>query len=104
MSGAVLTLVIGLVILIVGGEALVRGAVNIATRLGIPQLIIGLTVVSFGTSAPELLVCLQAALKGSPEIALGSVAASILVNISLILGLSVLLFPIPVASPTWRLR
>jgi cation:H+ antiporter len=101
---ALLTLIIGLVILIVGGEVLVRGAVSIATKLGIPQLVIGLTVVSFGTSAPELLVSIQAALHGSPEIALGNVAGSNLVNISLILGFTILIFPIVVAKSTVRIH
>lgn len=81
----------GLVLLVFGGDALVKGAVNLALRLGIPALIVGLTVVAFGTSAPELLVSIQAALAGQPGIALGNVVGSNIVNILLILGLPALL-------------
>lgn len=104
MMGEILILCLGLVILLVGGETLVRGAVAIASRLGIAPLVIGLTVVSFGTSAPELLVSVQAALNGSPELALGNVAGSNLVNISLILGITILIFPVKVAKPTIRIH
>lgn len=81
----------GLVLLVFGGDALVKGAVNLALRLGIPALIVGLTVVAFGTSAPELLVSVQAALAGQAGIALGNVVGSNIVNILLILGLPALL-------------
>lgn len=81
----------GLVLLVFGGDALVRGAVNLALRLGIPALIVGLTVVAFGTSAPELLVSIQAALDGRAGISLGNVVGSNVVNILLILGLPALL-------------
>ena len=86
----------GLFLLIISGDFLVRGGVSIATRLRISSLVIGMTVVAFGTSAPELLVSLQAALKGSPEIALGNVIGSNIANIGLILGLTALVFPIRV--------
>ncbi|MCC5973211.1 MAG: calcium/sodium antiporter [Rubellimicrobium sp.] len=76
----------GLVLLVSGGEALVRGAVNLALKLGIPALIVGMTVVAFGTSAPELLVSVNAALKGQAGIALGNVVGSNIANILLILG------------------
>ena len=66
-------ILVGLVGLFVGGEALVRGSVNIARRLSISPLVIGLTVVAFGTSAPELLVSLQAAWRGAPDIAVGNI-------------------------------
>jgi cation:H+ antiporter len=81
----------GLVLLIVGGEGLVRGSVNLALRLGIPALIVGLTVVAFGTSAPELLVSVNAALKGEAGIALGNVVGSNIANVLLILGLPALI-------------
>ena len=84
------TLILGLVILIFGGDALVRGAVNLALRLGIPALVVGLTVVAFGTSAPELIVSVQAALSGQAGIAVGNVVGSNIVNILLILGLPLL--------------
>ena len=84
----------GLVLLFVGGEALVRGAVAIAERLGVSRLLIGLVIVGFGTSTPELLVSVRAALDGAPEIALGNVVGSNTANILLIVGLAALLMPI----------
>lgn len=84
----------GLVLLFVGGEALVRGAVAIAERLGLSRLLIGLVIVGFGTSTPELLVSVRAALDGAPEIALGNVVGSNTANILLIGGLAALLMPI----------
>lgn len=71
-----LLVVAGLGLLIFCGDALVRGAVGLSLRLNIPPLIVGLTVVSMGTSAPELLVCLKAALSGNPGIAVGNVIGS----------------------------
>lgn len=85
------TLLLGLVILVFGGDALVKGAVNLALRLGIPALVVGLTVVAFGTSAPELLVSINAALAGQAGIAVGNVVGSNIVNILLILGLPLLI-------------
>jgi cation:H+ antiporter len=81
----------GLVILVVAGDFLVKGAVNLALRLGIPALIVGLTVVAFGTSAPELLVSVQAVLKGVPGLALGNVVGSNIANILLVLGIPALI-------------
>lgn len=81
----------GLVLLVFGGDALVKGAVSLALRLGIPALIVGLTVVAFGTSAPELLVSVNAALNGQAGIALGNVVGSNIANILLILGLPALI-------------
>jgi cation:H+ antiporter len=78
---------IGLVLLVLGGDALVRGAVNLALRLGIPPLVVGLTVVAFGTSAPELLVSIKAVLDNVPGIALGNVVGSNIANILLVLGI-----------------
>lgn len=85
------TLILGLVILVFAGDALVKGAVNLALRLGIPALVVGLTVVAFGTSAPELIVSVQAALDGRPGIAVGNVVGSNIVNVLLILGLPLLI-------------
>lgn len=87
-------LFIGLVLLTVGGEALVRGALAAARRLGVSPLLAGLVIVGFGTSAPELVVSVQAALKGTPEIALGNVIGSNIANILLILGVSALIMPL----------
>ena len=84
----------GLVLLFGGGEALVRGAVGLSRRMGISELAIGLTVVGFGTSMPELLVSADAALGGKPGIALGNVIGSNTANILLILGLSALIAPV----------
>ncbi|MCT8971972.1 calcium/sodium antiporter [Microbaculum marinisediminis] len=84
---AYLLLVLGLVVLLFAGDLLVRGAVAIAVGLGIPPLIIGLTIVAFGTSAPELVISLDAALSNAPGIALGNVVGSNIANILLVLGL-----------------
>lgn len=92
----------GLIGLFVGGEALVRGAVGIANRLAIPPLVIGLTVVGFGTSTPELLVSLQAALGGVPDIAIGNVVGSNIGNVLLIVGLSAVIWPIVVSGSTLK--
>jgi cation:H+ antiporter len=83
----------GLVLLVAGGDALVRGAVSLARRLGVSPMLIGLTLVGFGTSTPELLTSVQAALAGSPGIAIGNVVGSNTANILLILGIGVLLQP-----------
>lgn len=93
----VVYLVFGLALLFAGGEALVRGAAAISVRLGVPPMIIGLTVVGFGTSMPELLVSVQAALKGSSDIAVGNVVGSNIANILLILGIAAIIFPITTA-------
>jgi len=97
-----LYIVIGLVGLFFGGEALVRGSVSIARRMSISPLIIGLTVVGFGTSTPELLVSVQAALRGVPDIAVGNIIGSNIANILLIVGLTSLVWPIRMAFATVR--
>ncbi|SFO46552.1 cation:H+ antiporter [Cohaesibacter marisflavi] len=88
-----LYLVGGLVLLLVAGDLLVRGAITLATRLSIPPLIIGLTIVSFGTSAPELIISLDAAFKGLGGISIGNVVGSNITNILLVLGLPALIRP-----------
>ncbi|KAB7613978.1 calcium/sodium antiporter [Amylibacter sp. SFDW26] len=85
---------IGFVILLVAGDALVRGAVGLSLKLGIPALIVSLTIVAFGTSAPELLISIKAALTGSAGLALGNVVGSNIANVLLVLGLPALLFGI----------
>lgn len=87
-------LILGLVTLIVGGEFLVRGAVGIAKKFQISTLVIGMTVISFGTSAPELFVSIGAALDGNAEIAIGNVIGSNVANLALVLGMTVLILPI----------
>ncbi|RNF35973.1 calcium/sodium antiporter [Paracoccus methylarcula] len=78
----------GLLLLVLGGDLLVKGAVNLSLRLGVAPIVVGLTVVAFGTSAPELLVSLSAALRGSTDIALGNVVGSNIANVLIILGAS----------------
>lgn len=97
-----LMLAIGFVLLVAGGESLVRGAVVIAERLGISPLLIGLTLVGFGTSTPELVTSLQAAFSGSTGIAIGNVVGSNTANILLILGITALLRPIAVSRNTFQ--
>ncbi|MEM7215714.1 MAG: calcium/sodium antiporter [Pseudomonadota bacterium] len=86
-----LLLVLGLTVLVVGGDVLVRGSVAIAERLMIPPLIIGLTIVSLGTSAPEMFISVQAALQGSGGLAIGNVVGSNIANVLLVLGLPALI-------------
>lgn len=88
------TLIAGLVLLVFAGDYLVKGAVGLAENLGIPALIIGLTIVAFGTSAPELFVALQSALGGVPDIATGNVVGSNIANVLLVMGLPALFSPI----------
>jgi cation:H+ antiporter len=85
-----------LLLLLLGGETLVRGAVATAIRAGVSPLLIGLTLVGFGTSTPELLTSIEAALVGAPGIAIGNVIGSNIANILLILGLAALVYPIAV--------
>jgi cation:H+ antiporter len=93
-----LLLLLGLVLLFIGGKYLVESSVAIARRFRIPTMIIGLTVVAFGTSAPELLVSIQAAIRGYPEISLGNVVGSNISNILLVLAITAIIFPIPVPA------
>ncbi len=92
----------GLIILILSGDYLVKGAVSIASKFKISPLVIGMTIVAFGTSAPELLVSLQAAIKGNAEIAIGNVVGSNISNIALILGATSLIYPLVVQGTTLR--
>jgi cation:H+ antiporter len=93
----------GVLLLIGGAEMLVRGASRLALRFGVPPLVIGLTVVAFGTSSPELAVCLQASAGGRADIALGNVIGSNIFNILLILGASAAVAPLVVARQLLRL-
>lgn len=90
----------GLITLIIAGESLVRGAVGVALKFKIPTMVIGMTIVSFGTSAPELLVSLKAALEGHPELSIGNVVGSNVANIALVLGLTAMILPIAVKRST----
>lgn len=98
-----LSIIAGLAILILGAEGLVRGASSLAAKLRISPLVIGLTVVSFGTSAPELTVNLLSAMQGSPDLAVANVVGSNIVNILLILGICAIIVPLSVKSSTvWK--
>ncbi len=91
-----LLLIVGLVLLLGGGDLLVRGASALARGFGVPPLVIGLTVVAFGTSAPELSVNLSAALQGNSEISFGNIIGSNIANIGLILGFAALIRPLAI--------
>ncbi len=99
----ILILLFGLSVLVVGGELLVRGAVGFSKKMKISSLVIGMTVVAFGTSAPELLVSAQSAIGGNPGIAIGNVIGSNIANISLVLALTVIVFPIVMDRQTMRI-
>lgn len=92
----VLYLAGGLILLFVGAEGLIRGSSNLAIKMGITPLVVGLTVVAFGTSTPELVVSLKAALIGNSSISLGNVVGSNIANIALILGVAALIRPLDV--------
>jgi cation:H+ antiporter len=96
-------LIAGLVLLVAGAEVLVRGAAKLAAQFGIPPLIIGLTVVAFGTSAPETAVSVQAALNGSGDLAIGNVVGSNIANVLLVLGATALVAPLIVSRQLIRL-
>ena len=92
----ILYIVLGLALLIAGGSWLLKSAVAISLRLNIPKIVVGMTVVSCATSAPELIVSIKAALDGFPDLALGNVVGSNIANLGLVLGITVLLGPIDV--------
>lgn len=97
-----LFLVIGFIMLMKGADWFVDGAAGIADRYGIPQLIIGLTIVAFGTSAPEAAVSITAALKGTADITIGNVVGSNILNILVILGITAVIIAVPVQQSTLR--
>lgn len=96
-------LIAGLVLLVAGAEVLVRGAAKLAAQFGIPPLVIGLTVVAFGTSAPETAVSVQSAFNGSGDLAIGNVIGSNIANVLLILGMTALVAPLIVSRQLIRL-
>lgn len=96
----VLLLVVGFIMLIKGADWFVEGASKIADKLGIPQLIIGLTIVAMGTSAPEAAISISASLKGSADIAVGNVVGSNIMNVLVILGITSLIIPLAVQKST----
>ena len=100
----IILILIGLVLLVVGGEFLVRSSVALSFKLKLSKLVIGMTVVSFATSAPELLVSLQAALDGVSDIALGNVIGSNIANIGLVLGVTAIISPLAVDREFYKLN
>jgi len=100
---SVLLGVVGGALLCFGADFLVRGGAALARAVGVPTLVIGLTVVAFGTSAPELVVSVDAAYRGTGEIAIGNVVGSNICNIALILGVSALVRPLPVNKSLFKL-
>ncbi len=101
---SLLWVLLGLVLLVVGGEFLVRSSVALSLKFNISKLVIGMTVVSFATSAPELLVSLQAALVGSADIALGNVIGSNIANIGLVLGITAIISPLVIDSSFYKIN
>jgi cation:H+ antiporter len=99
----ILYILAGLMLLYFGGDYLVKGASGIAIKLHITPMLVGMTVVALGTSAPELVVSLQAALAGKPEIALGNVVGSNIANVGLILGLTAIILPLSVHKDALRI-
>jgi cation:H+ antiporter len=99
----ILLFILGLVFLVAGAEALVRGASSLAGRVGISPLVIGLTVVAFGTSAPEMAVSAAASLDGQYDLAMGNVVGSNIFNVLFILGVSALIVPLVVSEQLIRL-
>jgi cation:H+ antiporter len=101
---SVLLILIGLVLLVLGGEYLVRSSVALSFKLNLSKLVIGMTVVSFATSAPELLVSLQAALDGISDIALGNVIGSNIANIGLVLGITAMISPLYATKEFYKIN
>ncbi len=99
-----LYLILGLILLVISGDFLVKGGVQIANHLGIPRLIVGLTVVSIGTSAPELFVSIGAALHQSPDLSIGNVIGSNIANIGFILGITTLICPMAISRETSKIN
>ncbi|MGC6421423.1 MAG: calcium/sodium antiporter [Flavobacteriaceae bacterium] len=91
-----IAIIVGLILLIKGGDWLMRAAVSLSLEMRIPKIVVGMTVVSFATSAPELIVSLQSALSGHPDLAVGNVVGSNIANLAFVLGITVIISPIHV--------
>ncbi len=100
---ATIFFIFGLILLYLGGEALVKGAISLALKLKISTLVVGMTIVSFATSAPELLVSLGAAIKGHTDITFGNVIGSNIANIALVLGLAAVMFRLNITEQTKKI-
>ena len=92
----------GLIVLIIGGNLLLKSAVSISLKFGIPKLLIGMTVVSLATSAPELIVSIKSALKGSPDLAISNVLGSNIANLGLVLAVTILFSPISISKSVYK--
>ncbi len=103
MTFSIFLLIVGLALLVGGGEWLVRGASSIALRLRLSPLVVGLTIVAFGTSAPELFISVRAALEGSPDLAMGNVIGSNICNLALVLGITAVITSVPVRQDSMRI-
>lgn len=101
---SIVYLILGFVLLVIGGEFLVRSSVALSFRMNISRMVIGLTVVSFATSAPELLVSLQAALTGFSDISLGNILGSNIANIGLVLGITAMISPLVIDRDFYRIN
>jgi cation:H+ antiporter len=101
---SIVLIFIGFILLVVGGEFLIRSSVALSFKLNLSKLIIGMTVVSFATSAPELLVSVQAALDGSPDLALGNVIGSNIANIALVLGITAVISPLTIDKNFYKMN
>ncbi|MGB2129511.1 MAG: calcium/sodium antiporter [Flavicella sp.] len=99
----IIYIVVGLILLILGGDWLLKAAVAFSLQLKIPKMVIGMTVVSFATSAPELIVSLKSALSGHPDLALGNVIGSNIANLAMVLGVTILLSTIKVPKSFYKL-
>lgn len=100
----IILLLVGFALLIKGADFFVEGAAGIAVRFGIPQIIIGLTIVAFGTSLPEAAISISAAVKGTNGIAIGNVLGSNIMNILLILGITACIITLKVQESTWKVE
>ncbi|MFQ3333309.1 MAG: cation:H+ antiporter [Flavobacteriales bacterium] len=101
---SIVLIFIGFILLVVGGEFLIRSSVALSFKLNLSKLIIGMTVVSFATSVPELLVSVQAALDGSPDLALGNVIGSNIANIALVLGITAVISPLTIDKNFYKMN
>ncbi len=95
-----LFLILGLILILWGANALTDGASSVAKRFNVSDLVIGLTIVAFGTSAPEFIISLFAAIKGSSDIAIGNIIGSNIFNILIILGITAMITPLHIAKST----
>ena len=99
---AYIAVAVGIFLLIKGGDWLMRAAVALSLRFSIPKIVIGMTVVSLATSAPELIVSIQSALSGHPDLALGNVVGSNIANLGFVLAIIVMISPIEVTQSFTR--